>query len=113
MQDLSNRHNYIDVNFNEGIVWGKNCISASNQSLLQKWLREKHNIHIYVEPFWKNNEDALNPKAIPEYVGWVLTTDDEDEPVYFKTYEDALESALIEGLNEIKTPNNKLKKNIK
>lgn len=65
------------------------------QSLLQKWLREVHNVNIWVNPF-KNNEDE---KAY----NWLS-----DEPIYskeneygYETYEDALEIGLQEALKLI------------
>ena len=57
---------------------------APTQSMLQKWLREVHNIHIEIS--FTNDR---------KYIGFV-----HDE--YFTTYEEALEAALIHALNAIK-----------
>jgi len=64
------------------------CISAPTQSLLQKWLREVHNIDVYCQPTfeikgkWYNNIASHNPP----FVG---------------TYEEALEIGLQEALKLI------------
>ena len=63
--------------------------SVVTQSLLQKWLREEHDIHIYIEPY---DDGEYEPVIITE------KCDEKDEEVYFKSYEDALENALQESL---------------
>lgn len=77
---------------------------APTQSLLQKWLREKHKIEISIETIW-----ADKFRTTPNYIPWVYyTLEEEDEkledesPIYFKTYEEALEIGLQEALNTIK-----------
>lgn len=72
---------------------------------LQKWLREKHNLHICIEPKW-SYEDLPDRYSQPkEYYGYVVGDDDfnEDEQVDipFKSYEDCLEDALIVALNSL------------
>ena len=86
----------------------KNRICISTQSLLQKWLREKHNIHIRINDVdgsegvvfhcmvLNYNSNPMEYKIIPykedlNIVGLVL-------PKIFKTYEEALEVGLEEGL---------------
>jgi hypothetical protein len=71
-------------------------ISAPTQSLLQKWLREVHNIHI-------------RPRTLKHSNGYVYvyTVDCFDIDFYissmeFTTYESALEQALKDALQEIK-----------
>jgi hypothetical protein len=77
-------------------------ISAPTQALLQKWLREKHNIHIYVETTprfdktqgskWKSDiKYCFQP--FKWTTGHYYLTD---------TYEEALEQGLIEALKLIK-----------
>lgn len=68
-----------------------------DQSDLQKWLREEHDIHLVIQyskhwkgyqwryDDWRNRNDNPNMKR-----------NSYDE---FKTYEDALDAALIEALN--------------
>lgn len=76
-----------------------NNFSAPTQSLLQKWLREKHNLHTevyYVKlPF-------QNPKyrvcVVMEGGGISDGYELEEE---FKTYEEALEQAITQTLNLI------------
>jgi hypothetical protein len=77
---------------------------APTQSLLQKWLREIHKIEISIETIW-----ADEFRTTPNYIPWVYyTLEEEDEkledesPIYFKTYEEALEIGLQEALNTIK-----------
>lgn len=75
--------------------------SAPTQSLLQKWLREAHDINMYIEPIWSDSK-----KDKTEYIPWVLYRKDEEilqdeEPRYFNTYEEALEIGLQEALKMI------------
>ncbi len=84
-----------------GKQWqAKPFISRPTQSLLQRWLREIHNIYIFVEPVWDSKKEAENPSAKPIYCGWyVYTQIEKDEiPNYFNTYEEALNEALKECL---------------
>ncbi len=77
-------------NFGYGITW-----SAPTQSLLQRWLREVHNIEVYVHPYSLNNNhkmvggkgcyEVVVDKAVTTWSG-------------YKTYEEALEIGLQEGL---------------
>ena len=66
--------------------------SAPTQSLLQKWLREKHNIHLIA---YKN----IN---IDGYDWCYITTDGITNINSYKTYEEALEAGLQEALKLIK-----------
>lgn len=78
--------------------------SAPTQALLQKWLREKHNIHIMVGKETEYNDKCGFPgnefdfyiQQIPDSI-----TDHES----YKTYEKALEVALYEALKLIKNEN--------
>jgi len=77
--------------------------SAPMQSLLQKWLREKHNIHVYpiIEMI------VLNA---PLYIVSIIIKDNNAEYgitrigyiTGFRSYEQALEAGLLEGLKLIK-----------
>lgn len=75
------------------------------QSLLQKWLREVHNCHLYVQPYW--NPEDTSDDAKPSYVCWVVYKDveEEDEPKFFDSYEQALEDGLQEALIWVKEEN--------
>jgi hypothetical protein len=70
-------------------------ILSPSQSLLQKWLREVHNIDVWAVPF-KNIDD----KKVYDWVS--------DEEIYSKTeigydtHEEALEKGLYEALKLIK-----------
>jgi hypothetical protein len=72
-----------------------------SQSILQKWLREKHRIYITVEPFWEDTEDM---DCLPEFQPqlWFDGSVEDDDYVYHKTYEEALERGLQEALHLIK-----------
>ena len=67
-------------------------ITRPTQSLLQRWLREKHNIHINVTP----SADYTAYKAFVHKASY-LTVKYE----YYNTYEQALEKGLEEGLKLI------------
>ena len=92
----------IKDNLGYGITW-----SAPTQSLLQKWLREKHNLHLYITPLgdmdryvsyscflYEPHEQCYNWHCGKEY-----------EPIgvikYCDTYEEALEAGLQEALKQI------------
>ncbi len=79
----------------------KYYLSQPTQSLLQKWLREVHNTHLMVEPYY-NGEKLL-------VYGFDLITERAEEETIiekgFKTYEEALEIGLQEALKLI--PNKK------
>ena len=85
---------------NRGFLYNLNVYSASTQSILQKWLREKHNIMVtvsipyeefgfYAAEIWgENREDGIKILEI-------------DGMSVFKTYEEALEEGLQEALKLI------------
>ena len=69
------------------------CYAAPTQSLLQKWLREEHNIHIII-PYTCGYTivfNLLNKDGLCEY----------PNHRYYNTYEEALEIGLIEALKLI------------
>ena len=63
-------------------------VSAPTQSMLAKWLREKHNIHLIA---YKN----IN---IDGYDWCYITTDGITNINSYKTYEEALEAGLYQAL---------------
>jgi hypothetical protein len=91
--------------------WGggnKYSIVAPTQSLLQKWLREKHNIVINISAI--PNFIDLNNKKVSFYYNiiknndWIEENFDEKtsiEETYYDTYEEALEVGLLEALKLI------------
>ena len=81
----------------------KNSNKKIEYCFVKDWLREKYSIHIYIEPVWENIEEAEDINAVPEYIPWVIYDDtkEDDEPIYYKTYEEALEQGLIEALEII------------
>lgn len=79
------------------VLYDKNVYIAPTQSLLQKYLREIHDIHIQIHTFtnqpvgeeiWENCYQAF--------------VDFNGLHPYYKTYEEALEVSLQESLNLIK-----------
>lgn len=72
-------------------------LNIPTQSLLQKWLREKHDIHININTYYFEDlqkygyevEDIIHPE------GWIVLNNPK------KTYEEALEKGLQEALKLI------------
>ena len=80
---------------NQNNKWVKayGLVSAPTQSLLQRWLREKYNIHAFVIPISKRYHSHCI-----EYGNKLV----DSRPIgTYKSYEEALERALIEGLKLI------------
>ena len=86
--------------------------SAPTQSLLQKWLREEHNIEVHVSfsPDWKwNDQDEclctnMGYRVDWGFVGIFIKYPKESYPLErhgFKTYEEALEAGLQAALELI------------
>lgn len=78
---------------------------ACTQSLLQKWLREVHNIEIHISCVTQHNEVKKTCKLV-HYQYFVKSKSQyyfiRIENEGFKTYELALEDALLESLKLIK-----------
>ena len=77
-------------NYNE---WN-NFTSAPTQSLLQKWLRELHKIHIDISPFYYKGN----------FISWNLRIHNTYYKDKYNTYEEALEYGLKECLNKLPKP---------
>jgi len=77
----------------------KNRIAAPTQSLLQKWLREAHNIYIEIE-HWHNEKEGFVKCGYKVY-----TKHKNTGPYIYNnkiiTYEDVLEKGLQEALKLI------------
>ena len=71
--------------------------SAPTQSLLQKWLREKHNIHFVIKIFYDSKLHKTTYTADPIELGQGRTK----RILPQDTYEEALEAGLIEALKLI------------
>lgn len=76
--------------YNNSVETGR--VEAPTQSLAQKWLREKHGIYLTVV---STNDTAHR---------YFFNEDGFDTiyPIWYKSYEEALEEGLKEGLNLIK-----------
>jgi hypothetical protein len=91
-----------NFDWNDGVEY----VSAPTQSLLQKWLREKHKLFVWVEPDEINKKSmctyfiqsmdesiVINEFSEPRFKTWIMAN---------KTYEEALEKGLLEALKLIK-----------
>ena len=77
------------------IFSSKDRIHAPTQSLLQKWLREVHEISIKIDDFYTNSRVRFDYNICE-------LGSQEDNPVgIFETYEEALEIGLQEALKLI------------
>lgn len=82
------------------LVWANNAniksgyILAPTQSLLQRWLREERGVHI--EPFFASAKDFY-------CVDIRVNIEKQPTLTEFKTYEEALEAGLVEGLKIVKS----------
>lgn len=85
--------------------YDKKLYRAYSQTMVQKWLREKHKIEIYLEPYVVgkytfNIFKMLNIIKI-KYVGGRNVEDKNSRSKIFSSYEDALEAGLQEALKLI------------
>jgi hypothetical protein len=77
-------------------------LPAPTQTCLRRWLRENYDIHIVIDPSW----DEEKTKTIYEWTTYSdLYDEDFEDFEYFDSYEEALELALQEGLNLVKSKN--------
>lgn len=94
-EGLSSYFEYKNDNDDNIISLPDNICLAPTQSLLQKWLRERHNIIVSIIPHFYGPEG----KSVKyQYSIFVFT-----DPREFDNYEDCLEIGLQEGLSQIKT----------
>ena len=75
--------------------------SAPTQSLLQKWLREKHNIQINIFAEWNKKRNKVT------FCNYIISLEGNMAGLHyvmsgFDTYEEALEAGLLEALKLIK-----------
>jgi len=78
-----------------------NGCSVPTQSLLQKWLREEHNIEISIYPY-TSVQLPVYQHGVRIYLNTNHMYADRYSAFNFKTYEDALEDALKKSLELIK-----------
>lgn len=72
---------------------------APTQSLLQKWLRETHNIHLVC--WWYDQKDKFYTELGRKDKD-IIRVQTGNTTKLFKTYEEALEEGLLEALKLIK-----------
>lgn len=98
----------IFVDFNSGKT---NQFSRPTQSLIQRWLRDKHNILIDICAYYKEEDLPLNSPRKPEgYFCWDPYNEEfyEELAPKFKTFEEALEFGLQEALDMLKNTSDKI-----
>ena len=87
---------FINGELVNAIFSSKDHIHAPTQSLLQKWLREVHEISIKIDDYYTNSRVRFDYNVCE-------LGSQEDNPVgIFETYEEALEIGLQEALKQIK-----------
>ena len=87
---------FIDGELVNAIFSSKDHIHAPTQSLLQKWLREVHEISIKIDDYYTNSEVRFDYNVCE-------LGSQEDNPVgIFETYEKALDAGLYQALKLIK-----------
>ena len=93
------------VFFNNGAIYinglDSELIEVPTQSLLQKWLREKHDIHLNVEFYPNKTEKQYAIYGDMKLHGSNWTWLDHSNDVCHNTYEEALEVGLKEALKLI------------
>lgn len=82
-----------------------NEYNAPTQSLLQRWLREKHNCFVEVRWYCEQGQmpDDLNWGFYVDYYGIPYTNAPDASGSNFNSYEEALEAGLQEALKLIKS----------
>jgi len=84
---------------NPGYCDAKDVLAAPTLSLLAKWLREKHNLHVQVENnnYNKSGDWCFDICRLPSGIPIMWSKGD---PTY-SSYEDALEQGLLKALKLI------------
>ena len=104
-------NNYVEVDnlddFPNSVMEGHNY-SRPSQTVLRKWLRMEHFIHIIIIPYgFMGGEDLINHDNTFSY--FIYDNDKYiTDGVDFLTYEDALEIALREALKLVTEENHKI-----
>lgn len=89
--DTENHENSGWTNSVDRFLNDKNCYIECSQPVLQKWLRETHNIHIEIYFNQKNYNVTILGKG-----------EVKDKGFLYQTYEKALEEGLLESLKLIR-----------
>jgi len=90
--DYSGQLDFTFQGYSEGVTENGRT-PAPSQSLLQKWLRDKHSIMVYLKPYWEE-EYCLWRSSILMKNGY--------QSDFYSTYEKSLEKGLQEALKLIK-----------
>ena len=100
-EDLISGALYNSNDKEEQALWNVELISVPSQSLLQKWLRDEHNIDVWAQPFVMNNNlpDESYSYFLFKDGSWIK------DGVDYLDFEDALESGLYEALKLINGTN--------
>ena len=102
---LDQRDWYLSDHWEDQYLVMDKVFPAPTQSLLQKWLREEHGVHISIEPDMLFGADDVikvvyNCRVYSSQTsGWINSRKYKQ---YSESYHEALEWGLIEGLNLIK-----------
>jgi len=102
--DVKTPKAYYDHGGTQVILWvdseplNSELAPAPTQSLLQRWLRDAHNIDLWAQPFVFNLSLPDESYSYFIYKDGVLATDS----VGFIDFEEALEAGLLEALKVIK-----------
>lgn len=80
-------------------TFGEGIEDVPTQSILQKWLREKHKIEICIEPFLDIGESVVYQQIV--YSAKITEETKVEDTTLYNKYEEALEVALVEALNLI------------
>lgn len=78
----------------------KTMVTAPTQSLLQKWIREEHHIHIGISYDWITYDVLIDHPDIKPIK--LISMVSEGSEYTFTEYEEALEKGLIKALTLIK-----------
>lgn len=101
--ELVTTHEAYNIKGDLGSIFYSNDIFdilAPTQSLLQKWLREKHNIHIEITLPVDDELKYCTPISFEFMV--VYKNKDYYDGLFYDKYEEALEAALLKALQLIK-----------
>jgi hypothetical protein len=97
-EEIGDKEDFVLFNYNQflSVKWStQNLYSCPSQGLLQRWLREKHELFVFVN---------YRSFGVEECNGWyyhIGKSPDHYSSDQFKTYEEAMEEGLIEGLKQI------------
>ena len=104
--DVEMEHIYF-VNNDHSDLYNENytCYAAPTQSLLQKWLREKHNIFIQITHHYGDTHKGEDAGLAFHYEIYKLGDSSSEflDSFYTLTYEEAIEDGLQESLKQIKS----------